>query len=827
MSRGRLRVHLGAAPGVGKTYAMLNEGRRRQSHGVDVVVGYVETHGRAETAAQIGDLEVVPRQRLVYRGVELEEMDLDAVLARRPELALIDELAHTNVPGSRNEKRWQDVEELLDAGIDVTTTVNIQHLESMNDVVEQITGVHQHETVPDAVVRAADQLELSDLTAEALRRRLTEGYVYRADKVEEALANYFRPGNLDALRELALLWTADRVDEALMRYRSEHGIDDTWETRERVVVALTGAPSGDQLIRRAARMAQRGHAQLLGVHVRSTDGLRSTPGSLLDRHRLLLEALGGQLHDVVADDPAQALVDFARSENATQLVLGASLRSRWTELTRGSVINEVLRRSGSIDVHVISHEPDEAPEAGGRRRPARRPGGLPLSRFVAGWVLALGGAPLTALALANLRPTLDQGSQFLAFHVVVLASAAIGGVWPAVAAALLAAALLNWFFTEPYYSWTVADPESVIALFIFAIVGVAVGVLVTAFAHRTAEARRARHEAEALGAAAVGLVGETDPIPVLLERVRTMLQLESTAYAPAGGEPPLRSGAPQVGPSDHEVSLAGGSLLLWGTVRPGDRRVLDAFVTQLSAALERQQLAATAHHAEQLEATDALRTAVLRAVSHDLRTPLASIKASITSLLQGDIDWDEADRKEFMRTIDEETDRLDHLVANLLDASRLEAGAIHPHLRATAVEEVVPATLGSISSLAVTVELDIPESLPLVQCDPGLLERSLANVVMNAAQHSPLGSTVRIEARARGHVVEIAVIDHGPGVAPDQREEIFRPFQRPNDQASGVGLGLSVARGMVEAMGGSVRATDAPSGGLAMVISVPTVDDEP
>jgi two-component system sensor histidine kinase KdpD len=365
-------VYLGAAPGVGKTYAMLNEGRRARARGRDVVVGFVETYGRPLTEAAIGDLEVIPRKAMAYRGASFEEMDLDAILARRPERALVDELAHTNVPGSRHEKRWQDVDELLDAGIDVISTLNIQHLESINDVVERITGIRQRETIPDDIVRRADQTELVDITPEALRRRLAHGNVYAAERIDAALANYFRTGNLAALRELALLWVADQVDLGLEEYRHRHGITEPWETRERVVVGITGAPASEALIRRAARIAQRAHGELVGVHVRTQDGLAAPPTDRLEQHRKLLEDVGGEFHEVAGTDIAAALVDFACAENATQIVVGASQRSRWEELLHGSVINRVVRLSGPIDVHVISNEPEDAAQPGRMVAPARR-----------------------------------------------------------------------------------------------------------------------------------------------------------------------------------------------------------------------------------------------------------------------------------------------------------------------------------------------------------------------------------------------------------------------------------------------------------------------
>ena len=371
MARGELRIYIGAAPGVGKTIAMLGEGRRRHERGTDVVVGFVETHGRPLTQQAIGDLEVIPRKQISYRGAVFEEMDTDAVLARAPQVALVDELAHTDVPGSRNEKRWQDIEELLAAGITVISTVNVQHLESLNDVVERITGVAQRETVPDAVVRGADQIELVDMSPEALRRRMAHGNIYAAEKVDAALAHYFRVGNLAALRELALLWLADRVDEGLSEYRERHSISETWETRERVVVALTGASGGELLIRRGARMAARTHADLVGVHVRTSDGLDAGHQDLLDRHRALLEQLGGRYAEVTGTDIADALVGFAKAENATQLLLGASKRSRWAELMQGSVINRAIRRSGRIDVHVISTDAPARARRGASRSPPR------------------------------------------------------------------------------------------------------------------------------------------------------------------------------------------------------------------------------------------------------------------------------------------------------------------------------------------------------------------------------------------------------------------------------------------------------------------------
>ena len=422
--RGKLRIYLGNAAGVGKTYDMLCEGHRRAERGADVVVGFVETHGRKHTAELVEGLEVVPRARLSYRGTTFEEMDLDAVLARKPQIALVDELAHTNVPGSRNAKRWQDVEELLDAGIDVISTVNIQHLESLNDVVEKITGVPQRETVPDAVVRAADQVELVDMTPEALRRRMAHGNIYPPEKIDAALTNYFRSGNLAALRELALLWLADKVDEGLQRYRAEHHITGTWEARERVVVALTGGPEGVTLIRRAARIAARSSGgDLLAVHVTRSDGLTGADPAVLAAQRQLAESLGGSYHQVVGDNIPEALLTFARAENATQLVLGVSRRSWLSALLTGPGIGaRTIRGSGDIDVHIVTHS-----RMGRGRGLPRGRGGLTPRRQLMGYLLAVALPVLLTLGLASLRGELNLTSDVLFLLVGVIVVALVGG----------------------------------------------------------------------------------------------------------------------------------------------------------------------------------------------------------------------------------------------------------------------------------------------------------------------------------------------------------------------------------------------------------------
>jgi two-component system sensor histidine kinase KdpD len=829
MARGKLRIYLGAAPGVGKTYAMLNEGFRAKSRGVDVVVGLYETHGRPSTAEQVRDLEIIPRKKVEYRGSTFEEMDVDAILARKPERALIDELAHTNVPGARNEKRWQDVMELLDAGIDVISTLNIQHLESVNDVVERITGVKQQETIPDEIVRQADQVELVDMTPEALRRRMAHGNIYPAERIDPSLANYFRPGNLAALRELALLWVADRVEENLQQYLEDHGITAPWETRERVVVALTGAPGGDVLIRRAARMARRRQGDLIGVHVRRTDGLAERSPELLAKHREVLTDLGGTYQEVAASDVGEALVNVAKAERATQIVLGASRQSRFTHLLKGSVVNRVVRMSEAIDVHVISTEEDE--ERGGQGIVRWRAPAISQRRVWTALAVAAVLLPVLTLVLDVFADELSLASDLLFYLLVVIVVAAIGGFVPAVITAVVAFLLANWFFTPPVHTFTIADKDNLVALVAFVIVGAVVGELVSRVAKRRAQATQAQAEAETLARLSGTLLSEQDPLPALMSGLRTAFACTSIAVLRREGdawrvESSAGDPVPQT-PDDAQMSVPLDAATTLAMSGPGlgeaDIHTLRAFAGQLVLAVERRRLRAEAAAAEGLAEANELRTALLAAVSHDLRTPLASIKASVTSLLQPDVELAETSRGELLETIDEETDRLDGLVGNLLDMSRLQTGALELVWRPVGFDEVVPAAIQGLGDAAGRVLIDVPETLPRVKADAALLERAVANLIENALHASPLDRKVRVFTGTTQGRVELNVCDEGPGIPLDQREEVFRPFQRLGDTShgDGVGLGLAIAKGFVEAMHGDLTIEDTAGGGTTVVVSLP------
>ncbi|MEU8400739.1 ATP-binding protein [Nonomuraea sp. NPDC048892] len=856
--RGRLRVHLGVAPGVGKTYAMLSEARRARERGEDVVVGLVETHGRAATARLLDGLEVLPLRTLPYRGTTFTELNVGAVIARAPAIVLIDELAHTNVPGSRNAKRWQDVAEILDAGIDVVSAVGVQHLASLNDAVERITGVRQRETVPDEVLRRADRIELVDLPPETLLRRLAHGGLYPADQVDAALAGHFRLGNLTALRELAQRWLAadSRLgldqDERLGLDR-DGGPDDerprldrderlcldrdgrtdgerpgfpgarSWEARERVVVALTGGPEGDTLVRRAARIAARGkNVDLLAVHVTNADGPPGGDPATLVRQRALVETLGGTYHQVVGEDVPRALLEFARGVRATQLVLGAS-RRRWPFARGVGATTSAL--SGPIDVHIVPHE------ATGLGRGLARPGpALTRTRRLSGWALALLGMPLLAAVLVPLGLSLP--SELLLFLLLVVAAAMAGGMWPALTAAVFAFGLLNWFFTPPVRTLTVARPENVLALVIFVLVAVMVSTVVDLAARRSREAARSRADAEVLSTLAGHVLRGESALPSLLARTRETFGLSAVTLlersdesgewrvvATSGGMPATRPGS-----ADTDVAVDD-RLVLAARGRPlevNERKVLEAFGAQAAVALRQQRLREVADRAGPLAEVDRMRTALLAAVGHDLRTPLASARAAVESLRSTDVTWTEEDRGELLATADESLIKLNRLVSNLLDMSRLQAGALGVRLEPVAIEDVLPHAVDDLGPLRDRLETDIPSDLPEISADPALLERVLVNLITNAVRHNPGGEPVRVTAGSHGGDVEIHVIDRGPGIPAEAHERVFLPFQRlgDRDNHAGVGLGLALSRGLTEAMGGTLTPQDTPGGGLTMTISL-------
>ena len=832
--RGELRIYLGAAPGVGKTCGMLGEAHRRLERSTDVVAAVVETHGRKKVGELIKGIEVIPPHYISYRGTLFPELDVEAVLRRKPEVALVDEYAHSNIPGSANEKRWQDIETLLDAGITVISTLNIQHLESLNDVVAQITGVEQRETVPDEVVRKADQIELIDITPEALRRRLAHGNVYPPERIDAALSNYFRTGNLTALREIALLWLADQVDAALAKYRADKKITATWEARERVVVAVTGGPESETLVRRASRIASKSSAQLMVVHVARGDGLSGVSPREMGKVRELAASLGATVHVVVGDDVSTALLDFARETNSTQLVLGTSRRSRWARFFSEGIGAATINESGKIDVHIVTHEQ------------ANR--GLSFSPIparthqIVSWLAAI-TVPWAILAITTrwFDPLLDIGGKTAIFFAGVIAVALFGGVAPAVLAGMLSGALLVYFIAEPRYSFTVDNPGNAVTIVVLLGVAMAIALLVDAAASRAREARRATQEAELLALFAGSVLRGAD-LATLLERVREAYSQRAVCLvrdvdghfepvASVGKDPcatvDSADTAVKVGDEEFWMLMSGRGL----TGR--DRRVLSVVATQAAGLVKQRELAVEAGKVQSLAEADELRRLLLSALGHDLRTPLTAAKAAVSSLRAEDVDFSAEDTSELLATVEESVDQLTSLVANLLDSSRLAAGVVRPELTLVYLEEVVQRSLvgiGGRSTIFGRGSLDrvkVEVGGTVAMADAGLLERVLSNVIDNALRYAPR-SMVRVNAGQVGGRVLINVVDEGTGVSKGAAERMFQPFQRLGDYdtTTGLGLGLSVAKGFVEAMDGTITATDTPGGGLTVLVDLAAPPEE-
>ncbi|KUI40770.1 histidine kinase [Mycobacterium sp. IS-1590] len=819
---GDLRVYLGAAPGVGKTYSMLAEAHRRLERGTDVVVAVVDTHGRRKVGQQLAGIEVIPAR--VTEGGD-QEIDVAAIMQRRPKVVLVDDLAHTNAPGSKNTKRWQDVEELLNAGITVITTVNIQNLESVSDLAAQITGVEEPDRIPDEVVRAADQIELVDITPEALRRRLAHGNVYPPERVDAALSNYFRPENLTALRQLTLLWLADQVDAALAKYRSDKKISDRWAPRERVVVGVTGGPESEVLVRRASRIASRSGADLRVVHIVDGGGLTAISDQQKKAVRDLAASLGATMHTVVGDDVAATLIAYAHDINATQLVVGTSRRSRLSRMFDEGISEAVVQQAGGLDVHMVSHDQASTGLSWSRLSPRQR--------RLTSWLVAI-AIPVAVCALTLLLPErfLRIGGPGALFFIGVLGTALLGGLAPAVTAAALSGALIAYFLVAPANAFSVRDTDGFMATVVMLVVSVAVAALVDRTSRRAREARRASQEAALLALFADGVLNDAD-LDSLLERVReTYSQRAVSIVRSQTGEVLAHAGTDpcadvddadtpvEIGDDEYWMLLSGPAL----TTR--DRRVLSG-VGKQAVNLVRQRELAEANKAEVVGQADKLQQALLTAVSDDLRTPLAAARAATSRIRNSDVDFSTDNTAELLATVEESVDQLTTLVANLLDSARLAAGAVRPQMVRVELEQVVQRALLGIradtdeitrpGSERVKVEIDCHAAL----ADSELLERVLANLIDNSLRYAD-GSLVRVTAGQVGDRVLIAVVDEGPGIPRGSEQQAFAPFQRLGDDDSiGIGLGLSVASGFVEAMGGTVSASDTPGGGLTVEIDLP------
>lgn len=816
MRRGELRIYLGATTGVGKTFAMLDEGRRRRDRGAEVMVGCLDTHGRPSTVAQLRHLTDDDHPPLV--------LDLHTVVARRPAVVLVDDLACRQPPTAEHHHRWQDVDAILEEGIDVITTLDVSAIESLADAVERITGVAPTDVVPDEFLTRGAQIQLVDITPEAIRRRVAHGNVYGPEELDPATADMFSGETFAQLRALLFSWMSDHLSAAPRSAR---------EARESVVVAVTGAASSAAVVRRAARLAQRSNGRLIGVSV--VTGRRSRSTARLDDIARLVRDVGGAFHRVDGRDVARSLLDFAEAHDATQLVLGTSARGPFATWVRGSVIDRVVRRAGRIDVHVISTPSHQ-------HRRARTPrvvvdGPIGRRRIVLGFVAAALAFAAATAALVAARGTISESIGLSIYLLIVVAVSTIGGLAPGLTAAVAAPLLANWFLIAPYRTFRIADRGQAIELVVFMAVAAAVSSLVSISARRAVEAEQARREATILADLA-GPIG-ADPLDRILAHLAASFGLDSVALlrptvdsgvwlpvAQAGGEPPPHPDEAQLCEPvlDRMVLVGAGASLT-----ADDHRVLRSFVQQLRTALEQQRLTETAARAEVLDRADELRTAMLRAVSHDLRTPLAGLKAAVSSLRQHDVEWPPEVRDEFLEAIEDDTDRLTAIVTNLLDLSRLQAGVLRPSLRPVALDEVLPAALHSLGAGAASVLVELPDSRDELVADPALLERVLANLIGNALTWSPAPGSVRVVAHRRGDAMQIHVVDHGPGIRPQLRSQVLQPFHRLGDAAHqpGLGLGLAIAVGLTGAMGGRLELRDTPRGGLTAVITLPRSSEAP
>ncbi len=873
--RGRLKIFLGAAPGVGKTYEMLASARQRRLEGLDVVIGVVETHGRVETDLLSKGIEAIPKKRMLYRGQVMAEMDLDAILQRRPALVLVDELAHTNVEGSRHPKRYMDVEELLAAGIDVYTTLNIQHLESVKDVVAKITHVVVRESVPDSILDRADEVEVVDITPEDLIQRLKDGKVYIPEQAERAIRNYFTEGNLTALRELALRRTAQRVDEQMLSYMQTHAIAGPWETSDRVLACISEDRGSAALVRYARRLADRLHAPWTVLYVETPESrqLREADHDYIAECQRLAERLGGVSVTIPAAERADAVVNYAQSNNITHIVVSRTTRPRWSELLRGSTVSRLIQRARDINVHVMADRGEErGPSSSGERiKTAGGRRGMPNPREFGGSAGMVAAALFVSLVL---RQFLGIANIALVFLTAVLGAAVTYGLAPALFACSLAVLSFNFFFLPPLYTFTIADPENVVALVTFAIVAVIGSNLTARLRAQAVTAQQRAKTTEDLYAFSrklSGIVSLDDLLWATSFQIASMLRVRVVILLPEGQTLSVRSGYP---PEDwmDEADMAAakwswqnnrpagrGADTLPGAKRlfvpmqtgrgaagvvgldndrpgplltPDQRRLLDTLAGQAALAIERIHLAGDVDKARIAAETEKLRSALLTSISHDLKTPLASILGSATSLRSYRKQLDNAAQEDLVRTIQEEAERLNRFINNLLDMTRLESGAIAPNRELVDLSDIIGSALARASGIlsAHRVELDIAHDLPMLKLDPVLFEQVLFNLLDNAAKYSPAESGIRIRGWREDSLVRIAVMDEGAGIPAADLERIFDKFFRvhaTDRKTAGTGLGLAICRGFVEAMGGTIVAGNRNDrAGAVFTISFPVAVGE-
>jgi two-component system sensor histidine kinase KdpD len=863
--RGKLKIFLGYVAGVGKTYAMLQAAHQRQAEHVDVVVGYVETHGRVETEELLKGLDLIPRKQVEYRNVTLPEMDVDAVLARCPQLALVDELAHTNAPGSRHPKRYQDVEELLDAGIDVYTTLNVQHLESLNDVVAQITGVTIQETVPDRLLDMAHEIELIDLPINELLQRLKEGKVYVPDQAARAIEKFFRPGNLTALREIAMRRAAERVDEQMRAYMQTRAIPGPWPAADRLLVCVSPSPLSERLVRTGRRLAEPLNAEWFAVYVETPAQaqLKEADRDRVARTLRLAEELGAKVVTLPGRTVAETIIDYARRHNVTKIIAGKPVRPRWLDWLRGSLVDQIIRGSGNIDVYVISSSAETPPPIEPHRFQPHRP----WTRYLesAGWVAA------TTLLSEIIRPFISPTNLVMLFLLIVVIVALRLGRGPAILASILSVLVFDFFFVPPRLTFAVSDTQYLLTFAGLLIVGLVISTLTSRVRDQAEAARRREMQTATLYALSQDLataLGLEAIMQAVITHIGQTFDREVAVFLPEGERLVARAVSPGFGLDEDKHAVAtwafqhgqsagrGTDTLAAADARylplktargvvgilalklarsglhstPEQRRMMEAFASQTALAIERAQLAETARQAQLLQETEKLQTALFNSISHDLRTPLASITGSLSRVLEDNLD--SATQRDLLKTAHEEARRLNRLVGHLLDMSRLEAGALKMSRQPCDIQDVIGAALQQLNGLLAQrpIEINLPADLPLVSLDFVLMAQALVNVLENAAKYSSPTSPIDIRAQVVSDELEIQIADRGSGIPPSDLTRIFTKFyrvQRPPQVAEraelppGTGLGLSISSGIVEAHGGRIWAENRPGGGTVVTLALP------
>jgi two-component system sensor histidine kinase KdpD len=861
--RGKLKVFFGATAGVGKTYAMLQAAHEQQDDGVDVVVGWVETHKRAETEALLKGLEVLPSRVIEHQSMKMGEFDLDAALLRRPGLILVDELAHTNAPGSRHAKRWQDVQELLDAGINVYTTVNVQHVESLNDIVAQITGVNVRETVPDSVLEQADDVELIDLPPDDLLQRLKEGKVYLPEQAQHAAQNFFRKGNLIALRELALRKTADRVDAEMQIYRRDHAIARTWPAAERIMVCVNLKQRGPRLVRAARRMAAGLHAKWLAVYVQTSRHLRlpENERETVIQTLRLADQLGAETVTLSGDNVSRAILDYARKRNVTKIIIGKPVRSRWKEWVFGSVTAELVRNSGDIDIYVITGETgEERPLAAGILQRSSNWLDYGKSLLIVFLSSVLAWIMFPYFALANL---------IMVYLLGVVVVAIRYGQGPSVLASVLSVIAFDFFFVPPYLTFAVSDTQYFLTFGIMLAIGLLISGLTLRIKQQAEVNRQRALRTEILYAMSRELATTRlveNLAQVAARHIREVFDSQIAVFLPDDAGHLVRQTSLKFDEGErgvaqwafeHKEAAGLGTQTLPGAgalylpligsrgtigvlaVRPNQSKyllapeqihLLETLAGQFALAIERAILAQDTQRAQVQVETERTRNMILSSISHDLRTPLATITGAASSLLQGKEALGPAERQELIRAIYDEANRLDRQVRNLLDMTRLEAGAVHLQKEWHPLEEVVGAALTRLEGRLKNrpIKTHFPPNLPLVRMDGVLIEQVLINLLENALKYTPPESPIELSASGTDKAILFEVADRGPGLPEGEERRIFDKFYRVDPaQEGGVGLGLTICRGIIEAHGGNIWAENRPDGGAVFRFTLPLEGEPP